>query len=112
MVSKWILAVITTIGITGSAAANDYNFYLHNRANGWTINGFYTFQNGRWSSNWLKNRISPGNSKPMLWNSDEGNCRVPFRVSWVDWGSQDFTIDWCKDNPTNIYMKDKGFSWD
>lgn len=101
------------IGAVVPASAQNYDFYLHNRSEGWVINGFYTFQNGRWSSNWLRgSRISPGRSVDLYWNSQAGACRVPFRVSWVDWGSQDFTMDWCRNNPRNIYMQNEGFTWD
>ncbi len=47
----------------------------------------------------------------MDWFSNEGDCVVPFRVSWDNYGADDFKIDWCK-GVDNIYMKDKGFSWD
>jgi hypothetical protein len=46
----------------------------------------------------------------MDWYSDEGACVVPFRVSWVDYGAEDFSIDWCQ-NVENIYMEDVGFTW-
>jgi hypothetical protein len=93
------------------AMASDYAFRLHNRAKGYTINGFYTYQNGRWSENWLRDRIRPGQSVPMDWYSNEGACVVPFRVSWDDWGAQDFKLDWCK-GVRNLYMKDEGFATD
>ena len=92
--------------------AENYNFYLHNKSDGWVINGFYTYQNGRWSSNWLKGRVTSGRSVPMRWDSQAGACEVPFRVSWSEWGAQDFSMDWCANVPTNIYMLDNGFKWD
>ena len=112
MMIKTILTAVVFFCLVNSVSAQNYNFYLHNRANGWVINGFYTYQDGRWSRNWLTSRIQPGRNVPLVWNSQQGDCRVPFRVSWVDFGAQDFTMDWCRNNPTNIYMKDEGFSWD
>ena len=105
------LSAVFALCLSGAGLASDYSFRLHNSAHGWTINGFYTYQNGRWSSNWLGSRIGEGDSASMDWNSNAGNCVVPFRVSWVDFGSQDFKLDWCK-GVSNVYMKDKGFSWD
>ena len=104
------LAII--LAATGWANASDYAFRLHNKANGYTINGFYTFQNGRWGDNWLKGgyRIRPGESVHMDWFSSEGDCVVPFRVSWDNYGSEDFKIDWCN-QPKTIFMQDQGFSW-
>lgn len=109
---KTILAAAAALAMSASSFAENYNFNLHNRANGWVIDGFYTYQNGKWSKNWLTTQVEPGQAVEMLWNSQEGSCVVPFRVSWVDWGTQDFTMDWCANNPTNVYMKDKGFDWD
>lgn len=90
--------------------AGDYDFRLHNRSSGWIIDGFYTFQNGRWSKNWLRNPIVAGQGVNMHWASDEGNCVVPFRVEWRNYGSEDHRLDWCK-GVSHVYMKDKGFSW-
>jgi hypothetical protein len=112
MFRKSLMVVAAAMTMAGSAMAENYNFNLHNNANGWVIDGFYTYQDGKWSKNWLSEDIEPGQYGEMLWNSEEGDCVVPFRVSWTDWGHQDFTMDWCKNHPTNVYMKDKGFDWD
>lgn len=104
-------ALLAAVAISAPASASDYAFRLHNRANGYTINGFYTYQNGRWSENWLDGRVRPGQSVDMDWFSNQGDCVVPFRVSWDNYGADDFKIDWCK-GVSNIYMKDKGFTWD
>ena len=109
-----IVAAILLAGLALSgtpAMASDYAFKLHNRSTGWTISGFYTFQDGVWSENWLDSQIPAGSSVRMDWKSNAGNCVVPFRVRWVDYGAEDFSIDWCK-SVGNIYMKDAGFSWD
>jgi hypothetical protein len=111
---KFIIRAIILLGMTVSALpafASDYSFKLHNRSSGWTISGFYTLQDGAWSKNWLNENIDSGASVRMDWNSNAGNCVVPFRIRWVDYGSEDFTIDWCK-GVSNIYMKDKGFTYD
>ncbi len=111
MLIRWLSLVLLCLCMSAPARAENYDFYLHNRSNGWVINGFYTYEDGRWSRNWLDRRIRPGSSESMLWNSQSGSCNVPFRVSWVDWGTQDFTMNWCNNNPSNIYMRDQGFTW-
>lgn len=113
MLKRLAVAAAFFVAAASWAVASDYAFRLHNRANGYTIKGFYTYQNGEWSENWLKDgsRIRAGEGIDMDWYSNEGNCVVPFRVSWDDYGADDFKMDWCK-HPSNIYMKDKGFSWD
>lgn len=105
--------LFATACLTASTAgATDYAFRLHNSTDGYIINGFYTYQYGRWSDNWLSRRIHPGEFADMDWNSEEGDCVVPFRVSWVDWAAEDYTIDWCENDIYNIYMENQGFTWD
>ncbi|MET3613182.1 hypothetical protein ABID16_001487 [Rhizobium aquaticum] len=113
MKSAVLLAAAALAASVSIAHASDYAFRLHNRATGYSINGFYTYQNGQWSDNWLKNglRVGPGEGIDMDWFSNEGACMVPFRVSWDDYGADDFGLDWCK-HPRNVYMQNKGFSWD
>jgi hypothetical protein len=108
-----MLAIAGLITVASPSLASDYAFRLHNRADGYSINGFYTYQNGQWSKNWLKEgvHVQPSEAVGMDWKSNEGDCEVPFRVSWDNYGSEDFKIDWCK-SVSNVYMKDKGFSWD
>ena len=107
------LAVAALSLMAFQATAGEYAFTLHNRAKGWTINGFYTFQDGRWSKNWLGkgDRIRPGESAAMDWHSDDGDCVVPFRVNWENYGTDEFKLDWCK-GVKNVYMLDKGFRSD
>ncbi len=112
MFYRMMVAATLLISASTQVSAENYNFYLHNRANGWVISGFQTYQDGRWSRNWLDRRIRPGGSESMYWNSQSGDCTVPFRVTWVDWGTQSFTMNWCNNNPSNIYMQDQGFTWD
>ncbi|MCD2171943.1 hypothetical protein [Rhizobium sp. C4] len=107
------VAVAALAAATTLAHASNYAFRLHNRAQNYTINGFYTYQEGQWSDNWLKDgaRIRPGDIVEMDWFSNKGDCVVPFRVSWDNYGADDFKVDWCQ-HPKNIYMENKGFSWD
>ncbi len=46
-----ILTVPVLLFFSTFAYAGDYDFRLHNRSSGWIIDGFYTYQNGRWSNN-------------------------------------------------------------
>lgn len=99
--------------LSHSAWAGEYAFKLHNKAPGYNIVGFSTYQDGQWSKNWLESgdRIRPGQSASMDWNSDDGDCVVPFRVTWENYGSEQFKLDWCK-GVRNVYMLEKGFRWD
>jgi len=109
------LALLAFAGLTAFAslpanAADSYKFNLHNKSSQYVINGFRTFEKGEWSKNWIDFTLKPGEAAEMDWGSDEGNCVVPFRVSWVGYEAEKFSVDWCK--VKNIYMKDEGFTWD
>jgi hypothetical protein len=32
----------------------------------------------------------------MDWNSDEGDCVVPFRIIYKDVETEQYKVDWCK----------------
>lgn len=108
------LFVLLASTLTASVVnAGEYNFTLHNNAGEYTINGFYTYQKGQWSANWLQGQqLAPGQSVPMEWNSDQGACVVPFSVHWVGWGHENHSIDWCQNDVINLYMENKGYTWD
>lgn len=100
-----------SVGAALPAAAGDtYKFNLHNKSSQYVINGFRTFEGGKWSKNWIDFTLKPGETAEMDWGSDEGNCVVPFRVGWVGYEAEQFKVDWCK--VSNIYMKDDGFTYD
>ena len=79
-----------------------YTFTLHNESE-YKISGFQTYEDGKWSS-WTSFTLAPGQSTPMNWNSDSGDCKVPFRILYKDVETEQYTIDWCK--ITNIHVKD------
>ena len=91
-------------------AESTYKFHLHNDSTQYTINAFYTKEDGKWSKNWLDLTLKPGEEVEMDWGSDEGNCTVPFKVGWVGYDAEEFTTDWC--NLKNLHMKDNAFTVD
>ena len=105
------VAGLTVATSLPAAAGDTYKFNLHNKSSQYVINGFRTYENGKWSKNWIDFTLKPGESAEMDWGSDDdGTCVVPFRVSWVGYEAEKFSVDWCK--VSNIYMKDEGFAWD
>lgn len=95
------------LAISAASAQSDYPFKLHNRSQGWTISGFQTFQDGKWSQNWLNGSVKSGETASLDWNSNAGDCVLRFRVSWVDYDAQEFRTDFCK--VKNLYMLNEGF---
>ncbi len=104
-----VMAVLAGFG-AAAQAADSYKFNLHNKSSDSVINGFRTFEGGKWSKNWIDFTLKPGELAEMDWGSAEGNCVVPFKVSWIGYDAEQFKVDWCK--VRNIYMKDNGFTFD
>ncbi|RTR23114.1 hypothetical protein EJ903_05745 [Azospirillum griseum] len=104
-----IAAALGALSATAQAAET-YKFNLHNKSTDSVINGFRTYENGAWSKNWINFTLKPGEAAEMDWGSNDGNCVVPFKVSWIGYDAEQFKVDWCK--VKNIYMLDKGFSFD
>ena len=56
---------------------------------------FETFEGGTWSK-WTGVSVAPGESQSMDWNTDAGNCVVPFRIIYKDIETEQYKVDWCK----------------
>ena len=89
------------LGVTmaTSALADSYKFQLHNESK-YTITGFQTYEGGKWTDwNGVDRSgvdVAPGETHAMDWKSDAGNCEVPFRITYKDAPTEQYTVDWCK----------------
>ena len=99
------------MSLKSTEIGRNYAFRPHNGAEYYAITDLCAYRNGRWSRNWIGGLINPGQSASLDWNSNDGDCVVPFRVKWRDYGSDDFKLDWCN-GVSNVYMKDEGFTYD
>ncbi len=85
-----------------SAMADPYKFNLQNDSK-YVITGFETFEDSKWST-WSGVSIKPGETLVMNWNSDAGDCEVPFRIIYKDVETEQYTVDWCK--ISNVRVQD------
>jgi len=76
-----IFMIAGPLAAASPSLASDYAFRLHNRADGYTINGFYTYQDGQWSKNWLSGRVVPAN--PSEWIGMAMRVSASFRSGSV-----------------------------
>ena len=76
------------------ALADSYKFTMHNESK-YAISGFQTYEDGKWST-WSGVSIAPGETQEMDWDSDAGDCEVPFRIIYKDVETEQYTVDWCK----------------
>ena len=74
--------------------AGAYKFTMHNNSQ-YPISGFETYEDGKWSK-WTGVDLPPGSEQVMDWNTDKGDCNVPFRIIYKDVETEQYTVDWCK----------------
>ena len=76
------------------AFAGTYKFTLVNKSQ-YPIVGFETYENDKWST-WSGVGVSQGESQTMDWNTNSGDCVVPFRIIYKDVETEQYKVDWCK----------------
>ena len=101
------------LGLAGAltiapALADSYKFTMHNESQ-YAIAGFETFEGGTWSK-WTGVSVAPGESQSMDWNTDAGDCVVPFRIIYKDVETEQYKVDWCK--ISNIRVHDDSVTAD
>lgn len=101
------LALLSAL-IAAPALAETYKFTLHNESK-YPITGFQTYEDGKWST-WSGVGVDAGESQVMDWNSDEGDCVVPFRIIYKDVETEQYKVDWCK--ISNIRVHDDSVTAD
>ena len=98
------------LGAQPAWAGDSYKFNLHNRSSEYTITGFYTYEGGRWSKNWIDFTLKPGEEAEMDWGSDAGTRVVPLQGGSKGYDADPFPVAF---RPVhNLYMKDQGFTFD
>ena len=88
--------------IATPAFAGTYKFTMHNNSK-YAISGFETYEDGKWSK-WSGVDLPPGSEQMMDWNTDKGDCNVPFRIIYKDVETEQYTVDWC--NISHIRVND------
>ena len=91
----WLISLSLLGGLAAApASAETYKFTMHNESQ-YAISGFETFEGGKWSK-WTDVSVGPGESQSMDWNTDAGDCVVPFRIIYKDIETEQYKVDWCK----------------
>jgi|SRR5580704_16504632 hypothetical protein len=86
---------------TSASAADTYKFTLYNHSK-YPIVGFQTYENGKWDT-WRNVGVGIDEKQAMDWNSNEGNCVVPFRIIYADVQTEQYQVDWCKISNIHVY---------
>ncbi|HEV3045067.1 MAG TPA: hypothetical protein VGY52_14490 [Roseiarcus sp.] len=71
---------------------------------------FRTQESGEWSSNWIKDRMEPGDKFNMDFGTDKGDCTVRTQIHFTDGTFFDADVDYCK--VSTLYIFDKKLTWE
>jgi hypothetical protein len=92
-----VLAAVGAIALTTAPAhaGNHWKFAVVNKSETAAIE-FRTQEDGEWSSNWIKDRIEPGDTFNMDFGTDKGDCTVRTEIRFTDGSYFDADVDYCK----------------
>jgi hypothetical protein len=76
-------------------AAEEWKFKVVNRGTLPAIE-FRTKEDGEWSSNWISDRIEPGDSFDMDFGTSKGNCTVRTQIRFTDGSYFDADVNYCR----------------
>jgi hypothetical protein len=108
---SWTVAVLVApVMMSSLALAGDHwKFNIVNKSKTAAIE-FRTQESGDWSSNWISDRIQPGDTFNMDFGTSKGDCTVRTQISFADGTKFDAPVDYCKVN--NLYIHDDNVTWD
>ena len=97
------LGLVFAAAVTQPSLAGDHwKFQVVNKSQTAAIE-FRTQQDGTWSSNWIKDRIEPGDTFNMDFGTDKGDCTVRTQIRFTDGTYFDADVDYCKVSTLNIF---------
>jgi hypothetical protein len=115
-----VALIFTTFMATDGALAqtgSECVFTIHNDTEQNTLMGFYTSDDDgeTWSSNWLSDRLEPGQTASAEFSADTCACDQSFQAGWLDVNGgealdDEHTIDICE--ASNVYLGDNEVSFD
>ena len=95
-------AAVGALALAGAANAASWKFKVYNKSNTAAIE-FRTQEDGEWSSNWITERIEPGDYFDMDFGTDKGDCTVRTQIRFTDGSYFDTNVDYCKISNLYIY---------
>ena len=97
------LAALTLSLSPATAEQKSWTFDVVNKGNTPVIE-FRTQEEGEWSENWISERIEPGDTTTLDFETDEGKCTVRTQIRFTDGTYFDADVDYCKANLLEIYV--------
>jgi hypothetical protein len=103
IVTSACAALIAPLLLCGPASAGEWKFTVVNKGNLPAIE-FRTREDGEWSSNWISERVEPGDSFEMDFGTSEGECTVRTQIRFTDGSYFDANVNYCK--ISTLYIHD------
>jgi hypothetical protein len=86
---------MSRVDMASAEEGKHWYFNVENDSNG-TVNEFRTQEDGEWSENWLADRIEPGDTTKLDFETNEGQCEVRTQIHLIDGSYFDAPVDYCK----------------
>lgn len=99
-----VAGIMTVAAMTASVAlaGDHWKFEVVNKSTVAAVE-FRTQENGEWSSNWLSERIEPGDAFDMDFGTSEGDCTVRTQIRFTDGTYFDANVNYCDASKLDIY---------
>ena len=103
IVTSACAALIAPLLLCDPAPAGEWKFTVVNKGTLPAIE-FRTREDGEWSSNWISERVEPGDSFEMDFGTSEGECTVRTQIRFTDGSYFDANVNYCK--ISTLYIND------
>lgn len=104
-----VLPLVTSLALDGAAMGGEWKFKVVNKGTLPAIE-FRTQEDGEWSSNWISERVEPGDTFDMDFGTDKGDCTVRTQIRFTDGSYFDANVNYC--NVSTLYIFDNRLTAD
>jgi hypothetical protein len=87
----------------GPAHSGEWKFSVVNKGSLPAVE-FRTQEDGEWSSNWISDRVEPGDTFEMDFGTSKGECTVRSQIRFTDGSHFDANVNYCK--VSTLYIRE------
>jgi hypothetical protein len=109
LVTSMLALLLALVLMSNPAPAGEWKFKVVNKGNLPAIE-FRTKEDDEWSSNWISERVEPGDTFDMDFGSDKGDCTVRTQIRFTDGSYFDANVNYC--NVSTLYIHDNRLTAD
>ena len=109
IVTSVLAAMLVPTLLSAPASAGEWKFKVVNKGTLPAIE-FRTKEDDEWSSNWISERVEPGDTFDMDFGTSKGECTVRTQIRFTDGSYFDANVDYCQ--VSTLYIHDKRLTAD